>query len=118
MTMRYTQGEPTSVTFDTSAELQALGWACSEMRDANPDDAHVIVAYQDALRASDVRHNGAESKDFTLSGERADRMLSVLQHWVALGPPRETGQVTDAARAKSYKTASRIVAQTVELTQN
>lgn len=116
--MRYVPGEPTEVTFDTYDELQALGWACSDMRSANPEDGEAETAYDATLRAAGAQHSSSESYDFSLHGEEADIMLSVLGRWVELGPPQAEGQVTDAARAKSYKTARGIIAQTIELTQS
>ncbi len=115
--MHFIQGEPTQITFDNSDELQALGWACSDMRRANPDDEQTVSAYGIALRGTEVRHNQSDNKDFPLVGEEADVVLSVLRQWVELGPPAKEGQVTDAARAKSYKTAQSIVTQVTELTQ-
>jgi hypothetical protein len=114
--VRYVPGEPTEITFDKSKELQALGWACSEMRAANPEDPEMVTAYDAALRATHVRHSSSESYDFSLRGEEADIVLSVLKRWVELGSPAKEDKVTYAARAKSYKTAKGIVEQTIQLT--
>jgi hypothetical protein len=112
--MRYEPGEPTVVTFETSDELQAIGWAASEMRRAEPDNSDNKIAFKAALRATEIRHNGSDDNDFTLHGKKADALLSVVQRWVAAGPPAIEGQVTDAARAKSYKTARALVEQVIE----
>lgn len=116
--MRFIQEEPTEIILDKSSELQALGWAASEMRRAEPGDAQKVTAYNTALRATEFRHSGSESRNFSIQGEEADIVLSVLQQWVDLGPPQKEEQVTDAARAKSYKTAKKLVTQIAELTKN
>lgn len=113
--MDYDPGLPIKVTFDTSDELQALGWAASEMRRAFPEDPDIQSAYQTALHATGLRHSRSEEKDLTLEGDEADALLTTLQRWVQAGPPKVEGQITDAARAKSYKTACVIVAKIIEL---
>ncbi len=113
--MRFVPGEPTEITFDRSAEIQALGWACSDLRAAHPDEDRIATAFDVALRGTYIRHNSREAYNFTLRGDEADIVLSVFKQWVDLGPPVKDGQVTEAARAKSYKTARRIVAQTTKL---
>lgn len=109
--MRFETGVPFTVIFDTSDELQAIGWACSEMRRADPNSEEMKIAWDIAYRATEVRHSPATGYDFPLQGDEATVTLSVLKRWVALGPPQKEGQVTDAARAKSYKTATTIVGQ-------
>ncbi len=116
--MHYEAGEPTKLVFDIPEEVQALSWAASEVRQADPDDPVAQSAYQSARSAVTVdAHGGSQKEDFTVSGDEADAVLSVLKRWVETGPPEEQNQVTDAARAKSYRTACAIVAKTAETSE-
>ena len=110
--MRYEPGDPTRLTLNMSDELQAVGWAASEVRRANPDDSAAQSAFNSALNAGRIRHS--EDKTFTIEGQEADDLLSVVRQWVAGGPPENEDPVIYPARAKSYKTACAIVAKTVE----
>lgn len=105
--MQYKTGEFTKVTFDDPDEVQALTWAASEMRRANPDDLNVKEVYEFASRV--LRGEG------TFQGEEAEAIISILKQWVAKGPPEPDNELTDGARTKSYITASAIVARVVEL---
>jgi hypothetical protein len=115
--MQYEAGDPIIVTFDNPDEIQAITWAASEVHFTNPDDSDALSAYESAcaLYSAELRDREFKDKDFTLRANTANAMISVLHRWVELGPPRPEGQATDAARAKSYITACRIVERTVEL---
>jgi hypothetical protein len=115
--MRYETGEPTLLILDSPDEVQAVTWAAEDMNRTDLDSPAAQSAYVSAgvLYRADMRRPKSGVEDFTLEGEAADAMVSVLRRWVELGPPKPEGQVTDAARAKSYKTACAIVAKTVEL---
>ncbi|MDB5161668.1 MAG: hypothetical protein JWM52_176 [Candidatus Saccharibacteria bacterium] len=111
--MQYKAGETTVVTFDADDEAQALTWAAGDMHRADTDDPVVLSAFESAREA--YRDTVSKREGITLEGSKADAMISILKRWVEAGPPRPEGQGTDAARAKSYRTACAIVAKTVEV---
>ena len=109
--MQYEAGETTIVTFDTDEEVQALTWAASDMRRADPDNPLMVSAFESASMAYEniLSKRGAT----TLEGLQADAMVAVIKRWVEAGPPHAQGEITDDARAKSYRTACIIVSRTV-----
>ena len=109
--MQYEAGETTIVTFDTDKEVQALTWAASDMRRADPDNPLIVSAYASASMAYENSVSKREAPTF--KGLQADAMVAVIKLWVEAGPPHPQGEITDDARAKGYKTACMIVSRTV-----
>ena len=109
--MQYEPGETTIITFDTDKEVQALTWAASDMSRADPDNPMMVSAFKSASTA--YANITSKREATTLEGLQADEMVAVIKLWVEAGPPHAQGEITDAARAKSFRTASMIVSRTV-----
>ena len=111
--MKYETGETILLKLDPNDEAQALTWAAADIHRDEPEDPVALSAYESAREAYRDSVSGREG--ITLSGPAAEAVISIFGRWVEAGPPTPNGQVTDAARAKSYRTACAILAKTVQV---